>query len=111
MDVNLEIAAQIREAADLLDAQDASPYRVAAYRRAADSIEGSARPLSEIFEARGRAGLQSLPGIGEGISSAIAEMLITGGWSQLERLRGNGPPMRHDVDPEAGGRQLEMELG
>jgi Holliday junction resolvasome RuvABC DNA-binding subunit len=38
--------------------------------------------------------LESLPGVGPGIASAIAEMLVTGRWAQLARLRG-------DADPEA----------
>jgi DNA polymerase/3'-5' exonuclease PolX len=110
VDENQEIAARLREAAALLEARDASPYRVAAYRRAADSLVQSPQPVREIFDARGRAGLRSLPGVGEGISSAIAEMLITGEWSQLARLRdGREPPLYAEGDPPAQ-RQLEMEL-
>lgn len=91
-DENQAIAAQLREAALLLQAQGANPFRVAAYRRAADSAAQCVRPLREIFDAKGRAGLQALPGIGSGISSAIAEMLITGRWNQLARLRGGAEP-------------------
>lgn len=91
-DENQAIAAQLREAAALLQAQGANPFRVAAYRRAAESAAECARPLREIFDAKGRAGLQALPGIGSGISSAIAEMLITGRWGQLARLRGSAEP-------------------
>lgn len=91
-DENQAIAAQLREAAALLQAQGANPFRVAAYRHAAESAAECARPLREIFDAKGRAGLQALPGIGSGISSAIAEMLITGRWGQLARLRGSAEP-------------------
>jgi DNA polymerase (family X) len=89
---NAQIAARLREAAALLDAQAASPHRVNAYRHAADVAANEARALREIFDAQGRAGLQALPAIGAGISSAIAEMLITGRWSLLERLRGGAEP-------------------
>jgi hypothetical protein len=89
---NQQIAAQLREAAALLQAQGASPFRVAAYRRAADQVARLATPLRERFDAKGRAGLQAIPGIGTGISSAIAEMLITGSWNQLARLRGGAEP-------------------
>jgi hypothetical protein len=89
---NQRIAERLREAAVLLEAQDASPFRVAAYRRAADVVARAERSLQEMFDREGRAGLQALPGIGAGISSAIAEMLITGRWSQLERLRGGAEP-------------------
>jgi hypothetical protein len=89
---NQRIAERLREAAALLEAQDASPFRVGAYRRAADLVAAAERPLREVFDAEGREGLQALPRIGAGISSAIAEMLITGRWSQLERLRGGAEP-------------------
>jgi hypothetical protein len=86
------IAEQLREAADLLQAQGANPFRVNAYRRAAQTVARQERPVRELFEAQGRAGLDSLPGIGRGISGAIAEMLLTGTWSQLARLRGDAQP-------------------
>ena len=89
---NQQIARQLREAADLLQAQGANPFRVGAYRRAAQSIAGLDRSVRQIFDAQGRSGLQAIAGIGSGISSAIAEMLITGGWSQLARLRGAAEP-------------------
>jgi hypothetical protein len=67
---------------------------VNAYRRAADTVAGLEEPVRAVFDARGRAGLGVLPGIGEGIASAIAEILVTGGWSQLDRLRGEADPVK-----------------
>jgi DNA polymerase/3'-5' exonuclease PolX len=93
-DENAQIATQLREAAALLQAQGGNPFRVGAYRKAADAVARAARPVRELFDAQGRAGLEQLPGVGAGISGAIAEMLVTGRWSQLARLRG-------DADPEA----------
>lgn len=84
---NQQIAAQLREAAELLQAQGANPFRVGAYHRAADTVAGLAQPLREIFDTRGRSGLQALPGIGDGIASAIAEMLASGSWRRLTWLR------------------------
>ncbi|WP_246727813.1 hypothetical protein [Chelativorans sp. Marseille-P2723] len=46
------------------------------------------RPVDEILAHEGRAGLIALPTIGVAIAGAIAEMVTTGHWSQLERLRG-----------------------
>jgi hypothetical protein len=92
MEENAEIEARLREAAALLSAQAASPHRVHAYRRAADVVARLERPLRELFDTQGRAGLQALPSIGEGISAAIAELLITGRWGLLERLRGSAEP-------------------
>ncbi|MCM5569258.1 helix-hairpin-helix domain-containing protein [Burkholderiaceae bacterium FT117] len=86
---NAEVAAQLREMAQLLESQHANPFRVAAYIRGADTIESLSEPVAGIFEARGPEGLDALPAIGEGLAAAIAEILITGSWSQLERLRGS----------------------
>ena len=89
---NEQVAAWLRQAAELLHAQHANPFRVGAYRKAADGVQQCARSLRELFAAEGLAGLDALPGVGPGIAAAIAEMLHTGRWAQLERLRG-------DVDP------------
>jgi hypothetical protein len=89
---NQLIAERLREFAGLLQAQGANPFRVAAYRKAADAVQRCEQPLRELFDRDGRDGLQRLPGIGPGISGAIGEILITGRWSQLERLRGSVEP-------------------
>ncbi len=85
---NAQIAARLREAGDLLRAQGANPFRADAYQRAADTVAEFGGSLREEFDKRGVSGLQRLPGIGVGIANAIAEMLITGHWNQLARLRG-----------------------
>jgi len=85
---NAKIADMLRETASLLAAQDANPFRVAAYRMAADTVAGLDASVRETFERDGRAGLDALPAIGPGIAGAIAEILLSGRWSQLDRLRG-----------------------
>ena len=84
---NLRIAARLREAAERLDGQGDNAFRVGAYRRAADTADHCDVPLREIYDARGVSGLRELPGVGPGIAAAIAEMLTTGRWMLLERLR------------------------
>jgi hypothetical protein len=96
---NLWIAACLREAGELLHAQGANPFRAGAYQRAADTVNGLERPLREEFDRRGVSGLQMLPGIGAGIAAAIAEMLATGHWSQLARLRGDADEATHVAQP------------
>jgi hypothetical protein len=91
-DENQQVAAQLREAAALLHAQGANPFRVGAYRKAADTIARLERPVRLVFEAGGRAELEALPNVGTGIAGAIAEMLVSGSWSQLARLRGSADP-------------------
>jgi predicted flap endonuclease-1-like 5' DNA nuclease len=91
--LNDTLAANLREYADLLAQQEADGFRTSAYRRAAETIAALERPVSRIFATEGRDGLMALPGIGPSIAAAMSEMLTTGRWSQLERLRG-------DLEPE-----------
>ena len=91
-DVNLDISASFREAANLLAAQDASPFRVRAYRQAASTLSQLDRSVTAIYEEGGREALETLPNVGTALSNAIAEMLDTGGWRFLERLEGTRPP-------------------
>lgn len=76
----------------LLASQGASPYRVHAYRDAAVALEQVPRDVREIYDNRGLAGLDAIPHVGLGIATAIAEMLTTHRWAQLDRLRGTTDP-------------------
>ena len=89
---NQRIAERLREASDLLGQQGANPFRVSAYRKAADTVAGLDEGVDVLFERDGAEGLEALPNIGRGIASAIAELLRTGRWSQLEHLRGSLDP-------------------
>jgi hypothetical protein len=80
---NARIAAALGEAAELLE----EPHRRAAFRRAARTVENARSPMRELYDRRGPSGLEALPGIGRGIAGAIAEMLVSGRWRYLERLR------------------------
>ena len=92
--VNQDVAARLREAADILDQQGANPFRIRAYRRAAETITHLEEDLAVILELGGNEALVALPNIGRGIATAIAEMLATGRWAQLERLRGSLDPVK-----------------
>jgi DNA polymerase (family 10) len=89
---NEQVAAWLRQVAELLHAQGANPFRVGAYRKAADSVEQYPGSLRVLYAARGLPGLDELPAVGPGIAAAIAEMVETGRWVQLERLRGSLDP-------------------
>ena len=89
---NERIAQWLRQMAELLHAQQANPFRVGAYRRAADTLERLDVGVRDVLAERGREGLDALPGIGRGIAAAIAEILQTGRWAQLDRLRGSLEP-------------------
>jgi hypothetical protein len=92
--LNARCADRLREAADLLEAQGANPFRVSAYRRAADTVRDLKTDLGALIEREGLSGLDALPGIGSGIASALMEMVRSGRWMQLERLRGSADPVQ-----------------
>ncbi len=86
--INQQVAGKLREAADLLHQQGANPFRVNAYRRAADTIARLDDELRALVQRQGMDGLLALPNVGRGMATAIDEILRTGRWVQLERLRG-----------------------
>ncbi|MEK7221848.1 MAG: helix-hairpin-helix domain-containing protein, partial [Nitrospirota bacterium] len=86
--LNVEIAQRLREVAALLQEQGANPFRVQAYRHAADTVQRLDRPAAEIVRAEGMDGLRKLPGIGESLGRAIRDLVLTGRLPMLDRLRG-----------------------
>ena len=90
---NAGYAERLREAAALLEEQGANAFRVAAYRRAADTLVRLPDDVGALVEREGSEGLEALPGIGRSIAAAIVEMWRTGRWAQLERLRGSADPV------------------
>ncbi len=92
--INQQVADRLREMADLLEQQGANYFRISAYRRAADTVSRLDGDLRLLVADRGLAGLKALPTVGQGIAAAILEIVKTGRWSQLERLRGSLDPAR-----------------
>jgi len=89
---NRHVAERLREAADILVAQGDGPFRANAYRRAAEAVMALREDLPALVEAGGRPALEAIPGVGPSIAGAIAEMLTTGRWAYLDRLRGGADP-------------------
>lgn len=88
---NAEVAAVFNKIADLLEIENANPFRVRAYRTAARLIQGLSRDLREMVE-RGE-DLRELPGIGEDLSKKIVEIVETGHCRFLEQLEKQEPPV------------------
>jgi hypothetical protein len=89
---NREIAEVLERVADLLEAQDANPFRVRAYRTAAGTLRGLAEPAAGILAREGPEGLDRLPGIGPSIARLVAEFVHTLRLALLERLEGQVSP-------------------
>lgn len=84
---NSDVAGMLDEMARLLQLQGASPFRLAAYRRAAATIRRTKEPLARLFEREGVAGLLRLPAVGTSLAKKIAEIFRQGRSRPLERLR------------------------
>jgi DNA polymerase (family 10) len=73
---NPEIARTLEEVADILEIQNANPFRIRAYRNAVRTVETITVPLRRWVEERRQ--LTDLPGIGKEMASHIQEMVETG---------------------------------
>lgn len=91
-DFNRKAASMMRDCAELLRQQDANPFRVNAYIRAAQTLDALSADARDILRDRGVDGLVALPAIGRGLAAAIAEIARTGRLPQLDRLRGTTSP-------------------
>jgi putative hydrolase len=89
---NEQVAELLRETAAVLEQQEANPFRVNAYRHAAQTVDTLDEDLREILERDGTEGLIALPGIGRSIAGSIREIAMTGGLGRLYRLRGELEP-------------------
>jgi DNA polymerase (family 10) len=85
------IARTLRELADALDIEEENPFRVRAYRNAAQCLETLGQPVAELAARGGREALLEIPGIGESMADKILEMLETGSLSQLRQMRREVP--------------------
>jgi DNA polymerase (family 10) len=108
--VNLEIAQRLEEVAQLLDEQDANPYRVQAYRNAAQTLRQLDRPITDILQHNGMDRLRQLPGIGESLAHSIHALATTGRLPMLERLRGESDPVALLASVPSVGKVLATRL-
>ena len=87
---NKEIAAVFEQLADLLEFQDANPFRVRSYRGGARKIADLDEPLSAVVEDEGRS-LTEIEGIGKALAEKIEELLATGRLAALEEILAEVP--------------------
>ncbi|MDQ3449218.1 MAG: DNA polymerase/3'-5' exonuclease PolX, partial [Chloroflexota bacterium] len=86
---NDELARIFYEIGDMLELQGELPFKIAAYRRAADSIAHSPAQVAAAYR-RGEA--PALTGVGKAIADKLAELADTGRSRFYERLRRDVPP-------------------
>lgn len=90
---NLAIARVFNEIADLLEIKQENPFKIRAYRNAADTIAHLGTRLAELTAAE-RLGI---PGIGKDLAAKIAELLDTGSVKYHQELLQEFPPTILDL--------------
>ncbi len=83
-----EIAGLFSQMADLLEFRGDNPFRIRAYRRAADTLEGYSGDLER--SAQGNT-LNQLSGIGTDLAEKVREYLATGKIGAFEKLKRSLP--------------------
>lgn len=111
---NAEIAAVLDEIADLLEIQEANPFRIRSYRSAARTVRDASRRMADLIAED--EDLSDLPNIGESTAEKIREMVDTGRCQRLEKLRKKSPAKVTELlsIPGLGPKkvkQLHAELG
>ncbi len=111
---NIEIGRLLGEVADLLEIQEANPFRVRAYRNAVRTVRAHPTPLRKLVSQN--ADLSALPSIGKGIAANIKELVESGELDLLHELAAEVPPGLIEVKRVPGigpkkARRLWQELG
>jgi histidinol phosphatase-like PHP family hydrolase len=109
---NEEVAALLREYAELLGLTGGDPFRVRNYERAAKSVAGYPDDLGALPDGA----LTKIPGVGSSIAAKIAEYRRTGTIKALDELRAKVPPgaLQLAKVPGVGAKralQIARELG
>ncbi|MDH5501708.1 MAG: DNA polymerase/3'-5' exonuclease PolX [Gammaproteobacteria bacterium] len=92
---NDAIADMFDRLADLLELEDANPFRVRAYRNAAGTIRGHARPMADLIDAG--EDLSKLPDIGDDLAEKIATIVANGKLPLLLEVESRTPAALSDM--------------
>ena len=109
---NSEIAEVFKRIAILMEIKGEDWFKISAYRRASETIQGLEKPLKSLDEKA----LMALPGIGKALAGKILELNASGKLAFLEKLEAEVPPALIDLlaVPEIGARKAALfwqELG
>ncbi len=90
---NASIARVLAEIADLIEIKGENPFKIRAYRNAAEVVASSAERMSGLEMPQ----LLSIPGIGKDLAGRIAEIASTGSSSYHQELLTEFPPTILDL--------------
>lgn len=88
---NNQVAIQLEECADLMEAGKSRPATVQALRHGATNIRQHPVPVSEVYSKGGRPGLVAMPGVGDFIAGLVIEYIVSHRISLNDRLRCSVP--------------------
>ena len=105
---NTDIAEKFSRLAELLEIQGANPFRIRAYRKAAQTIESLPHSVASML-AEG-ADLSELPGIGEDLAAKIQEIVQTGHLSLLDQVSSQLPGQLAELAkiPSLGPKRVKL---
>jgi DNA polymerase (family 10) len=83
---NSEIAKVFLSIADFLELKNDNPFKIRAYRKAAQNIESLSQNLEDIYQQSGLKGIEEIPGIGAHLGEHIEEYIKTGKISAQQKL-------------------------
>jgi DNA polymerase (family 10) len=86
---NAAVAQVFDEIADCLEIAGENPFKIRAYRRAAEAVATYSEPIEDAAE---NESLREIEGLGEATAAKVQEFLVTGKVRFLEKLREEYPP-------------------
>ncbi len=105
---NTEIAEMFGRLAELLEIKGANPFRIRAYRKAAQTIEGLPHSVTSMLAES--ADLSELPGIGKDLAGKIQEIVETGHLALLDQVSSQLPGQLAELAkiPSLGPKRVKM---
>ncbi len=88
---NIEIAQILLEIGEHLNMQGENIFKVKAFEKASQIIAELDRELADIYQQKGKQGLEEIPGVGPSIAGEIEELIKTGKSKYYEKLKKKAP--------------------
>lgn len=107
---NRKIAGILERLADLLEAQDANPFRVRAYREAAQTLRRTQERVATYVRQDKIDELTELPNIGDRIAGLIGELVTTGRSALLDDLEAQTSPEENLEKVPGIGKELAKRI-
>ena len=107
---NASVAQMFDEIADCLEIAGENPFKIRAYRRAAEAVATFAEAIEDAAE---NGTLRSIEGLGEATAAKVQEFLATGKVRFLEKLREEYPPTLLELlrVPNLGPKRIALLYG